>query len=230
MKETKEQKKNRVLKILSQLGRIYPDLRCALQFETPFQLLAATILSAQCTDRQVNRITPALFARFPDPASMAAASLQEIEELIHSTGFYRNKAKNIHGAAQTIVRRHQGKVPGTLEELVQLPGVGRKTGNVVLGYGFGIPGLTVDTHMIRLNQRLGLTCHPDPVKIEFELMPLVPQPDWTRYSTLIITHGRRRCFARKPDCGNCEIRNLCPQRGVRRGTVPGKSKGNHDEN
>ncbi len=216
MKETKEEIQNRTQKILKELRRIYPDLRCALEFETPFQLLVATILSAQCTDKQVNRITPALFKRFPDALSTARAKVTEIEKLIHSTGFYKNKAKNIHGAASKIVQDHHGEVPGALEELVQLPGVGRKTGNVVLGYGFGVPGLTVDTHMIRLNQRLGLTKQKDPVKIEFALMPLVPQIEWTNYSTAIITHGRRRCFARKPDCEHCEIQTLCPRLGIKK--------------
>lgn len=213
-KETKDQIRERARKIIKVLRGIYPDLRCALHYETPFQLLVATILSAQCTDKQVNRITPALFKRFPDASAMSKAAILDIEELIHSTGFYKNKAKNIQGAALKMIQDYQGEVPGVLEELVKLPGVGRKTGNVVLGYGFGIPGLTVDTHMIRLNQRLGLTKQRDPVKIEFALMPLVSQSEWTNYSTLIITHGRRRCFARKPDCEHCEIQNLCPKNGL----------------
>lgn len=225
MKETLEQKKKRVGKIIQRLKKAYPDAKCALHFRTPWELLVATVLSAQCTDKRVNLVTPALFKKFPtvqdfagvgvmgsDPAGIRP--LEEVENLIHSTGFYKNKARNIVAAAQAIVEHHGGKVPDRLEDLVKLPGVGRKTANVILGNAFGIPGLTVDTHMIRLNRRLGLTKHTDPVKIEFELMDLVPKKDWTMYSHWIIHHGRVRCPARKPDCPHCEIRDLCPSAGL----------------
>ncbi len=210
MKESRELKKKRLSKVVQILEKTYLDLRCALHFESPFQLLVATILSAQCTDKRVNMVTPELFKQFPDAEAMSCATQAQVERLIQSTGFYKNKARNILGAARAILEHHHGKVPAILEELVKLPGVGRKTANVVLGYAYGIPGLTVDTHMIRLNQRLGFTKHQDPVKIEFELMELVPQKEWTRYSTMIIFHGRNRCFARKPDCAHCEIQKLCP--------------------
>ena len=213
MRELIEQKKKRVLEIMRRLAKAYPDAKCALDFSTPLQLLVATILSAQCTDKRVNRVTPALFKRYETAEDFARAVPEELEKLIHSTGFYKNKAKNIRGAAKGIVEKFGSEVPARQEDLVTLPGVGRKTANVVLGSHFGIPGLTVDTHMIRLNNRLGLTRNQDAVKIEFDLMKLVPQTEWSNYSHQIIHHGRQRCFARKPDCANCEIRDLCPSAG-----------------
>lgn len=210
MKETIEEKKKRVLEIMRRLAKAYPDAKCALDFSTPLQLLVATILSAQCTDKRVNMVTPALFKKYKTAEDFAGADPGELEKLIHSTGFYKNKAKNIQGAAREIVEKFKGEVPDRQEDLVTLPGVGRKTANVVLGSHFGIPGLTVDTHMIRLNNRLGLTKHQDAVKIEFELMKIVPQEEWSNYSHEIIHHGRQRCFARKPDCAHCEIQDLCP--------------------
>ena len=213
MKKSQEQMKKCAGKIMAELKKVYPDAKCALGFTTPWELLVATILSAQCTDKRVNQVTPALFKRFPSVKDFAEAGLHDVEELVKSTGFYRNKAKNIVGAAKGIMKHHQGKVPAKQAALVELPGVGRKTANVVLGNAYQIPGLTVDTHMIRLNRRLGLTKHTDPVKIEFDLMPLIPEKDWTLYSHLIIHHGRNRCFARKPDCLHCEIKDLCPSSG-----------------
>ena len=213
MKESLEAKKKRAKAIIAGLEKAYPDATCALYHKNPWELLVATILSAQCTDKRVNMVTPDVFKRFPTPETLLEGKPGELETLIRSTGFYKNKAKNILGAAKAVVQDHQGKVPGTQDELVKLPGVGRKTANVVLGYGFGIPGLTVDTHMIRTNNRLGLTRRKDPVKIEFELMPIIPEKDWTHYSDLIIHHGRSRCPARKPDCPNCEIQKFCPSAG-----------------
>lgn len=210
MKESVNHKKTRILQIIRRLWKAYPDAKCALTFSNPLQLLVATILSAQCTDKRVNLVTPPVFKKYKTAKHFAEADPKTLGEEIRSTGFYQNKAKNIIGAAKGIMERFKGKVPNKQEDLVTLPGVGRKTANVVLGNAFDIPGLTVDTHMIRLNHRLGLTKHTDPVKIEFELMPLIPEEDWTDYSHLIIHHGRNRCFARKPDCPHCEIRDLCP--------------------
>lgn len=210
MKETLEQKKIRAGKIMKRLAKTYPNAKCALDFENPLQLLVATILSAQCTDAMVNRVTPALFKKYQTARDFAGAKPEELQKDIHSTGFYKNKAKNIQGMARELVARYGGEVPGEQKELVTLPGVGRKTANVVLGHVFGIPGLTVDTHMTRLNQLLGLTKHKDPVKIEFELMEIIPQKEWTNYSQWIIEHGRKRCVARRPDCPNCELQDLCP--------------------
>lgn len=210
MAETEKSKKIRIQKIIKTLRKSYPEAKCALFYSTPFELLAATILSAQCTDKRVNMVTPALFRKYPDIPAFAAARQEDLEQIIQSTGFYRNKAKNIIGAAQQIIERYRGEVPKELEALIELPGIGRKTANVILGNAYGIPGIPVDTHMIRINNRLKLTSHQDPVKIEFDLMPLVPQKDWTEYSHLIILHGRSRCFARKPDCSGCEIEKFCP--------------------
>ena len=170
----------------------------------------ATVLSAQCTDKLVNRVTPALFKKYPDPCALASADPGEVEKVIRSTGFYRNKTRHILGAAKVVLEKYGGKVPACMEELITIPGVGRKTANVILGNAFGIPGIPVDTHMIRINRLLGLTRHADPVKIEFDLRELLPKKDWTLYSHRIIHHGRARCFARRPDCGHCEIRGLCP--------------------
>ncbi|QKD80851.1 endonuclease III [Thermoleptolyngbya sichuanensis A183] len=201
----------RALEILDRLRRLYPDATCSLDYETPVQLLVATILSAQCTDERVNKVTPELFRRFPDAASMASADLAELEELVRSTGFYRNKAKNIQGACRKIVTDFGGQVPQTMEELLTLPGVARKTGNVVLAHAFGInAGVTVDTHVKRLSQRLGLTTHTEPVQIERDLMKLLPQPDWENWSIRLIYHGRAVCNARNPACDRCQLVDLCP--------------------
>lgn len=210
MKEAFADKKRRTRAIFLRLRKAYPDIRCALHFSTPWELLVSTVLSAQCTDKLVNQVTPALFKKYPNVCAFAAASPGAVENMIRSTGFYRNKTKNILGAAEAILKRFGGKVPARMEDLITIPGVGRKTANVILGNAFGIPGISVDTHMIRINRLLGLTRHTDPVKIEFDLMKLVPEKDWTLYSHLIIHHGRVRCFARRPDCWHCEIQDLCP--------------------
>jgi len=207
-------KLGRVLDIIKRLRKTYPGVHCALDYKNPLELLVATILSAQCTDERVNKVTPALFKKYKTARAYAEAKLEDIQTLIRSTGFYQNKAKNIQGAAGAIVKEFGGEVPRTMEALVNLPGVGRKTANVVLGNAFNIPGMPVDTHMIRVNNRLGLTRQRDPVKIETELTALVPKEDWTIYSHLIIWHGRARCQARKPDCAGCEIGELCPKIGV----------------
>lgn len=208
--------RKRVPLLMAKLTDLYPETKTALDFQTPFQLLVATILSAQCTDARVNMVTPALFARFPTAETMAAAASGEIEALVRSTGFYKNKAKNIRGASLAIVEKHGGQVPGTIEELVQLPGVGRKTANVVLGDAFGITGITVDTHVGRLSRRLGLTRKLDPVKVEKVLNRLVPRPAWTRFSHQLILHGRAVCASRKPKCEMCMLAELCPKVGVKR--------------
>jgi endonuclease-3 len=214
----------RVLPIADELERLYPDVRCELDFSTPFQLLVATILSAQCTDKRVNLVTPALFARFPDPSRMAQARRSELEALIKSTGFYRNKAKSILGASKLLVERFSGEVPQTMEELLQLPGVARKTANVILGTAFGRnDGIAVDTHVMRLSQRLGLSKHTDPVKIERELCALLPQARWTRVGHQLIWHGRRVCFARKPDCAHCTLAPLCPSAPRKRASTGKKA-------
>ncbi len=207
--------KVRALLVLKKLAELYPEATTALNFGTPFQLLCATILSAQCTDAQVNKITPALFHRFPTPQIMAEASVEEIVPFVQSTGFFRNKAKNLHGAAIKILADHGGEVPRTLEELIRLPGVGRKTANVVLGDAFDTTGITVDTHVGRLSRRLGLTRKTDPVKVEMVLNKLIPQSEWTRFSHRLILHGRAVCNARKPNCGGCALAELCPKVGVR---------------
>lgn len=206
--------RERVGPIRVTLAQLYPEVETALAHDNPLQLLVATILSAQCTDARVNLVTPALFARFKTARDFATCKITELESLIKSTGFYRNKAKNIRGCCAELVARFGGEVPGTLDELVTLPGVGRKTANVVLGEAFGTPGITVDTHVGRLSRRLGLTRHTDPVKVERVLMELVPQPEWTTFSHRLILHGRRVCFARKPRCGECELAALCPKVGV----------------
>jgi endonuclease-3 len=207
--------RRRTTQILAILKRTYPDAHCALHFTAPLELLIATILSAQCTDERVNQVTPALFARCPDAASLAAISQNELEKIIHSTGFYRAKARSLRSCAASLVADHQGKVPRTMEALHKLAGVGRKTANVVLGNAFGLAeGVVVDTHVGRLSRRMGLTRHLDPVKVESALVRLIPKEDWTLVSHLLIAHGRKRCNARKPDCAQCEVKKLCPQRGV----------------
>jgi endonuclease III len=201
----------RGLEVLARLKRLYPDATCSLDYTTPVQLLVATILSAQCTDERVNKVTPALFAKFPDARSMANADILDIEELVRSTGFYHNKAKNIQGACQKIVREFNGEVPDLMEDLLTLPGVARKTANVVSAHAYGnIQGVTVDTHVKRLTNLLGLTTHSDPIKIERDLMKILPQPDWENFSIMTIYHGRAICNARKPNCLECELAELCP--------------------
>ncbi|MGH7720631.1 MAG: endonuclease III [Gemmatimonadaceae bacterium] len=200
---------------VARLRRAYPGAKCTLDHRNPFQLLVATILSAQCTDARVNMVTPALFARLPDAAAMAAAEPEEIEELIKSTGFFRSKTKSLRGMARALVERHGGKVPSTMEELTRLPGVGRKTANVILGNAFGKnEGIVVDTHVTRLSQRLGLTRSDEPVQIEQDLIPLVERKDWTLFSHLLIDHGRAICHARAPKCGACTVADLCPSAGI----------------
>jgi endonuclease-3 len=206
--------RNRVRLILKGLAKLYPDAMCALHHDNPLQLLVATILSAQCTDVRVNKVTPALFARYPDADAFANADPHELELLIQSTGFFRNKARNIIGCCKELVARHDGQVPGVLEELVPLPGVGRKTANVVLGNSFGVPGITVDTHVGRLSRRLALTAQEDPVKVERDLMGLIPKKDWTSFSHRMIFHGRQVCFARKPNCTGCYLAKNCAKVGV----------------
>lgn len=210
-RRTRTGDKARIAEILDELDRLYPDAHCELTYRSPFELLIAVILSAQCTDDRVNMITPSLFERFPDPAALAAADLEELEKIIYSTGFYRNKAKNIKACAKKLVDKFGGNVPQTMPDLLSLPGVARKTANVVLGTAFGIPsGVVVDTHIGRLSQRLGMTKHDEPEKIELDLQKLWPKDRWIMSGHRLIWHGRRVCFARKPSCATCTLRPLCP--------------------
>ncbi len=214
-RESARARRERVLEILTRLRHAYPESHTALDHHNAYELLVATILAAQCTDKRVNEVTPALFRRFPSPRALAGATLPELEELVRTTGFYRNKARALLGLGQALAGEHGGKVPATLEELTTLPGVGRKTANVVLGNAFGInSGVVVDTHVQRLSRRLGLTAESDPVKIERDLMPLVPQADWALWSNLLIAHGRQVCKARRPDCAACVVAELCPSAEV----------------
>ncbi|MGA2242867.1 MAG: endonuclease III [Verrucomicrobiota bacterium] len=216
-RETAAAKKKRAMKIIAALDRTYPGAHCELNHTDPLQLLIATILSAQCTDKRVNIVAKELFKKYRSAADYANAPLAELERAIKTTGFFRNKAKNIQACCRKLVARYGGRVPHTMEELTQLDGVGRKTANVVLGNAFGINvGVVVDTHVARLSQRLGLTKQKTPEKIESELMSLVPQKHWTLFSHWLIWHGRRRCDARRPDCAHCEIKKLCPQTGVKK--------------
>ncbi|MBK8002901.1 MAG: endonuclease III [Gemmatimonadetes bacterium] len=201
----------RIGEILARLKQAYPDAHCALEHTSPYELLVATILSAQCTDARVNMVTPALFAKYPGPAALAGAAQADVEALVQSTGFFRNKAKNLIAMAQAVMAQHGGEIPRTMDQLHALPGVGRKTANVVLGNAFGInAGVTVDTHVTRLSNLLGLTTHQDAVKIEQDLIALVPQDDWTLVSHLLIMHGRGVCIANRPRCGECVLAALCP--------------------
>jgi len=207
--------KDRARKILQGLRKTYPDVKCALDHKNPLQLLIATILSAQCTDERVNKVTPALFKAYRTPKDFAEAPLDELEGFIHSTGFYRNKAKSIKNCCIGIVDRFDGRVPQKMEELVTLDGIGRKTANVVLGVAYGkAEGVVVDTHVGRLSSRMGLTKHKTPEKIEQALMKIIPEEDWINFSHLLIWHGRKRCSARRPDCIRCEIADECPKNGV----------------
>ena len=214
-RESRAAKKARVAEILERLHHEYPDARCSLDHRNPYELLAATILSAQCTDERVNQVTPTLFARYPTPVDLAGARTEEVEELIRPTGFFRNKTKSLLGMAGAVVDRHGGEVPATMEELVKLPGVGRKTANVVLGNAFGKDeGVVVDTHVRRVSGRLGLTKQEDPERIEQDLMTLVPRPEWTDLPHLLIYHGRAVCKAPTPRCEVCVLNDLCPSSRV----------------
>jgi endonuclease III len=205
----------RAPEIFQRLAAAYPDARCALDFETPFQLLVATILSAQCTDKRVNMVTPRLFATYPTPAALAAAKQEEVEELVKTTGFFRSKAKSLLGMSAAIENQHGGEVPATMDALVELPGVGRKTANVILGNAFDRnEGVVVDTHVARVSQRLELTKHTDPVKIEQDLVTLFPRQQWTLLAHLLIEHGRKICEARLPKCSQCPLGDLCPSFGI----------------
>lgn len=216
----KDEKIRRVRTLIKKLKTAYPDAKCALNHDSPFQLLIATILSAQCTDEKVNQVTVELFKQYATAREMAAADLGDLEKLIRPTGFFKNKAKSIQGASRAIIGKHSGEVPQSMEELVELPGVGRKTANVVLGVAFNIAcGIVVDTHVARLSFRLGLTTKKSPVDIENDLTKLVPKSDWIHFSHLLIFHGRRICKAQRPQCEACPLSSLCPKRGV------GKSKG-----
>ncbi len=203
----------RARRVNRMLAEVYPDAACELDYRNSFELLVATVLSAQCTDVRVNLVTPALFDEFPGPRAMAAAPRERIEDLIHSTGFFRAKAESLLGLSRDIVEKYDGVVPGHLKDLVTLRGVGRKTANVVLGNAFGVPGITVDTHMGRLARRLGLTVNEDPVAVERDLNALIERREWTLWSHRVIFHGRRRCTSRRPDCGACELARLCPSAG-----------------
>jgi len=215
LKESAEKKKNRTTAILKILLKDYPSDQTALHYGNPFQLLVAVILSAQCTDVRVNMVTPQLFSRFSTPKDFATADITALEDLIHSTGFYHNKARNIIACSKVLIEKHNGFVPETMEELFQLPGVGRKTANVVLGEAFGkIEGVVVDTHVIRLSNRLGFTKEIDAVKIEKDLMPLIPKKHWYHFSHALIFHGRKICSARKPKCIECSINKYCPSSTV----------------
>jgi len=198
----------------TRLAAEYPDAECELDFESPWQLLVATILSAQCTDDRVNQVTPDLFARFPEPEDFVAARVEDVEEMVRSTGFFRNKARSIKGAAEAVVDRFDGQVPDRMSELVTIPGVGRKTANVLLHVAFSKPGIAVDTHVQRLTRRLGLTTETDPVKIEFAVYDLLPKRDAGIFGMRLILHGRRVCKARKPLCGSCVLADFCPSAGV----------------
>jgi endonuclease-3 len=206
--------RERARRIVRILAKTYPAAHCALHYENPLQLLIATILSAQCTDVRVNIVTPALFARYREAKAFANANPRELETVIQSTGFFRNKARNIIACCKTLVEKYGGQVPRTMEELVPLPGIGRKTANVILGNAFGVPGITVDTHVGRVSRRLGLTKHADAVKVERDLMELIPKKEWTMFSHRMIFHGRQICFARRPACDKCPLAKVCPKIGV----------------
>ena len=214
-RESGRARRARVAEIIARLHRDDPNPRIALDFETPLQLLVATILAAQSTDVQINKVTPALFRRFPAARDYAAADLAELEEFVKSTGFFHNKARALKNLGQALLERHDGEVPARMDALVELPGVGRKTANVILGNAFGLTeGIVVDTHVHRLSRRLGLTEEDDPVKIELDLMAVVPREAWTLFSLLLIDHGRQTCKARRPECGRCPVADLCPSAEV----------------
>jgi endonuclease-3 len=215
--ESKQSKTTRLKKIIAGFQKTYPDAHCELTHADPLQLLIATILSAQCTDKRVNIVTPALFKKYRTAADFADAPRADLEQAIKSTGFFRSKARNIQNCCRKLVELHGGEVPRTMEELIQLGGVGRKTANVVLGNAFGVVvGVIVDTHAMRLSRRLGLTTEKTPEKIERDLMKLLPRSHWLLFSHWLVWHGRRRCDARKPDCANCEVLKWCPQTGLKK--------------
>jgi len=211
--ETALARTRRARRIVRSLGELHPDARIALNFSNPLELLVATVLSAQCTDKKVNEVTPAVFAKYPTAASYAGANREELEQLLRPTGFFRAKANSVMSLGAALVDRFDGDVPQTLDKLVTLPGVGRKTANVVLGHAFDTPGITVDTHVGRLSRRFGLTTNDDPVKVEADLAALIERKDWTIASDRIIFHGRRICHAKKPACGACGVAKLCPSFG-----------------
>lgn len=212
---SRREQQQRASQIVAELTRLYPEAHCTLDFRSPYELLVATILSAQCTDVRVNQVTPGLFARYANVAALAASEITELEGLIRSTGFFRAKARNLRAMAEAVVADHGGLIPNSLAALVALPGVGRKTANVVLGNAFGmITGVVVDTHVTRLSRRLGLSRQTDPVKIEHDLMATIPEQEWVLFSHRLIEHGRSCCLARKPRCHNCALLSCCPQYGV----------------
>jgi endonuclease-3 len=214
MRKSLPEKKVKAKAIYRQLTKSYPNVRCELDYNSAFQLLVATVLSAQCTDKRVNLTTPALFKKYPNPKKMSKADLKDIQRLVKSTGFFRAKAKNIKALSNKIMEDFEGAVPSNLEDLITLPGVGRKTANVVLGHAFGIPGITVDTHFGRLSRRFGWSKQSDPVKVEFEVGELIAEKEWTNLSQRMIWHGRRVCHSRKPACGACPLAKLCPSYGI----------------
>jgi len=214
MSQSKKEVTQRAMKIVRTLAREYPDAACALEHKSPFQLLIATILSAQCTDARVNEVTKSLFKKYPDPKAFVSADTGELEEAIRPTGFFRNKTKSIQACCESLLEKHGGKVPGTMEELTGLAGVGRKTANVILGNCFGVPGIVVDTHFGRLSRRMGFTRETDPVKVEKQVAELIPPGEQVMFCHRMISHGRRICVARKPKCAICVVENLCPKRGV----------------
>lgn len=209
-RESAEARKARSRKLIRGLRKLYADADCALRHESALELLVATILSAQCTDKRVNQVTPKLFAKYKDAPAYANADADELEELIHTTGFFRNKTRSILGLGRALVERHGGEVPRGMQDLVKLPGVGRKTANVLRGTWFGLPAITVDTHVKRLSARMDLTDETDPVKIEFALQEMFPEKDWTFASHALIRHGRQVCNARRPECDRCALRSDCP--------------------
>ena len=214
MRESQANKKIRAKAIYRLLSKSYPNVKCELDYSNAFELLVATVLSAQCTDKRVNQTTPALFKKYKNVKKMAFADKKDIEKIIKSTGFFRAKAKNIKGLSEKILTEFDGEVPNNLEDLITLPGVGRKTANVVLGHAFGIPGITVDTHFGRLSRRFGWSKENNPVKVEFEVADLIPEKEWTNLSQRMIWHGRRVCHSRKPACGVCSLAKLCPSFGI----------------
>jgi endonuclease-3 len=210
IREAPAERARRAREIARILAAQYPDARCMLDYQNPYQLLIATILAAQCTDERVNMVTPALFRRYPDPEKMAGASIEELEALVRSTGFFHSKAKSIQGASEAIARRFKGELPRTMEGFLELPGVGRKTANVVLGNCYGVPSIVVDTHVRRVVQRLGLADTDNPDAIEEQLQPLIQRDEWTAFSHAVTFHGRRCCMAKKPNCPGCPVERLCP--------------------
>ncbi len=210
VRESNQHKKERALVLAERLARAYPEIRVPLHHKNNYELLVATILSAQCTDEMVNKVTPDLFRRYPAPNDLSSAPLSEIEKLIRRLGLFRAKARSLKSCANELVEKHDGEVPSTMEALTRLPGVGRKTANVILGHAFGIPGIVVDTHCKRVSRRLGLTKEENPEKIEKDLIKLLPPDTWTGFSHRLILHGRRICYARKPKCRDCALNDLCP--------------------